>query len=274
MPFNPSIPPSQLIAPPNQQASLSSSTFNDLISIQAPSAAPSLPLQYQNTSSPANPYASLSPPGGLPSSLAIDRSPAFRSASLPAPASYGQQLTPMGGTPGNSSTFNPFFQQHQQQQQQMQYQPQPYNSITPTISPITGPSPFNPFSQQFQQQVASPPPDFGQNQGMGGMSPVAPQPQMFSMTPNGFQANQSPTPFGMANGVQPYQQTPSPSFTTLQQQQQQVQSPPQMQMPWQQQQQQPQGSSQLSQQAQQAQQLFKSMAGVNDGSGRNPFAYS
>ncbi|KLO15548.1 ArfGap-domain-containing protein [Schizopora paradoxa] len=276
LPFNSTVSPSQPAIPANQQASLSSSTFNDLISIQGPSAASSLPLQYQNTSSPANPYSSLSPPGGLPSSIGIDRSPAFRSASLPTGPSYGQQLTPMGGTPGTSSAFNPFFQQQQQPQQpQMQFQTQPFNSITPTISPISGPSPYNPFSQPFQQQaqVASPPPDFGQNMSMGGISPVAPQPQMFSMASNGFQPTPSTTPFGMSspiNGVQPFQQTPSPSFTMMQQQQ--AQAPPQMQIPWQQQQ--FQGSSHLSQQAQQAQQLFKSMAGGNDGSGRNPFAFS
>lgn len=232
---------------PNQQASLTSSTFNDLISLQTPSLSSSLPLQYQQTntfsSQPAqfilpsigspmggssNPYTPLSistnPITSFPSQF--DRPQNSLGANLPM---YGQ-MSPIAGTPLNTTPINPFQQ-----------------GFASTASPSTT-SPPNPFTQMYAGSMA-------------GMSNVQPQPYIAqSFTPQTQQLGGTPQP-----APSPFRQTPSP-FTTQSGGVSVNYQPPAGGL-------QPtpvtgsiNAGSPYSQQAQQAQKLFQSMAG-----GNNPF---
>lgn len=258
--------------PANQKASLTNDTFSDLISLQAPSVNTTLPLQFQPTSSfgqqlqaqmsspvlsspptsfsGSNPYANLSatptgPGPAFPSSF--DRSPNFRSASLPvfgqgAPTStspltmtatglnpfHQQQQTFGGGNTGFSSPIpvsyahNPFnaqfLQQHQQQQQQQQQQMFMHDALLP------------------------------QSGGVGALQ----------VTPSSFR--HTPSPFATATPTGAFQPSPQPTQMPMQAQQ----------MPMQQQQQYSAASnSPYSQQMQQAQQLFQNMQ--MGSSSNNPF---
>ncbi|EJD05324.1 ArfGap-domain-containing protein [Fomitiporia mediterranea MF3/22] len=155
--------------PPNQQASLTSSTFNDLISLQAPSLNSSLPLQYSQSptqqvqpqpfqsslatglnqaptlsppfaSSPfntptggmTNPYANLAlnaAPTGSPFASVNNPNSSFRSASLPT-AGYGQ--SPLNTMPTGSSpgSFSQPFNPSPNPFTQMQGQTQQYPGMS------------------------------------------------------------------------------------------------------------------------------------------------
>lgn len=255
--------------PANQKASLNNDTFSDLISLQAPSVNTTLPLQFQPTSSfgqqlqaqmsspimsspptsfaGSNPYANLSatptgPGPAFPSSF--DRSPNFRSASLPV---FGQ------GAPASTSPLtmtatgmNPF----QQQQQTFG------GGNAGFSSPIPVSYAHNPFNAQFLQQ---------QQQQMFSQDGLLPQSSIggvgaLQVTPSSFR--HSPSPFATATPPGAFQPSPQPTQMPMQAQQTPIQ------------QQQPQqysavSNSPYSQQMQQAQQLFQNMQ--MGGSSNNPF---
>ena len=261
---------------PNQQASLKSDTFSDLISLQAPSMNSTLPLQFQPTSSfgqqlqaqlgspvvstptGTNPYANLTattPTGAGPAfPSTFDRSPNLRSASLPV---YGQQTGAMPLTMMSTGMgTNPFQQQG-------------FGVGTPPAfsSPPTGPSAPNPFNTQFGMQAQ-------QQQQMFSPTAFSPQPQpagmggtgggMLQATPSPFR--QSPSPFATTTPTGAFQASPQPSQMQMQApMQQHLQSSFSSPFPGAS----PASNSPYAQQAQQAQQLFQNMQA--GGSSNNPF---
>jgi len=200
---------------PSQQASLSSSTFSDLISIQSPSNNSSLPLQYQpqssftppSFSSPSqNPYASLSQSNGLgnpfPSALSqfnnsLGPGSGVRSASMPV---FGQLPMDNGnaGVAMHSTGFNPF--QQQQQFGGMVGSPPPLSTPTPGIQPVSNPFGAMNYGAMQQQPNA-----------------FAPQPQAMQQPTNPYAFSASPFGAGAYLGQQQQQQqqpsgyAPSPS---------------------------------------------------------------
>lgn len=242
--------------PPNHAASLTSSTFNDLISVQTPALNSSLPLQYQTSSptvmsstnpfpiqpqptslnlNPGNPYANMSTSPALPSSFPNGFGN-IRSVSLPVPGynetSSGTQVNSMSGMGMNS--MNP-----------MSTSPfQPSISPSASLNMSGSPNPFNQLQQQ-QQTVL-----LGQQQQQSPFAPsISPSipafqsstsaPTSQSFTPGGF--GQAPAPFGTSLGAGIYQ-------------------PPSGVSP----------SSPYATQIQQAQQLFQGMT-PGAGGGSNPF---
>ena len=239
-------------APPaNHAASLTSGTFNDLISIQTPASDSSLPLQYQQTLSPmtmssmnpfpiqpqatslsanpGNPYANLSTSSALPSSFPNGFGN-IRSASLPIPgySETNQGMQPLSPMPGmsmgglNVMSTSPF-------------QASPSTSFNMSGSP-------NPFNQIQQAQVSQQQTPFAPS-----VSPSIPMfqpsaPTAQSLTPGGF--GQTSALFGAGPGPGMYQ---PPANVNLGQ------------------------SSPYATQIQQAQQLFQGMAPGAAGGNANPF---
>ncbi|KAI5120403.1 hypothetical protein M0805_000182 [Coniferiporia weirii] len=232
------IPFSQMsAAPPNQQASLTSSTFNDLLSLQDLSTNSSLPLQYQGSSFsvPNQSMSSASPHTPFPSSVGTAASP-------DGTTSYYANMPAIAGAPGApSSTYN--------QTSNLQSLPAfgqtanvPFGSgMSPPGVHTTIPS--NPFEQRYT-----------------GMSTTTP---MLSQSPVPNFLSPQTLQLGTTRESQtlPFRQNSMPFMPqhSVYQTQQQPAQPMQANANFQR-------GSPYAQQAQQAQQLFQNMAGRS-----NPF---
>ncbi|KAH8112245.1 ArfGap-domain-containing protein [Phellopilus nigrolimitatus] len=234
----PSMNPPVPAAPPNQQASLTSSTFNDLIAIQSSTTNSSLPLQYQAAPTlslqtqpmsfaappPASSPSFSSPSGSASPYAALSVTPSITGASFPSSFSHTSDLRsaslPVWSQTSTNMLPTSIFQQPMQ----------------------TGMAP-NPFTQQYTGMSPNIP---GQPQSLISNTFAAQplQPDSMAESPNSS-FRQNAMRFGTQPGAYQTQQQPAQATHTNE------------------------GfnaSSPYAQQAQQAQQLFQNMAG-----GNNPF---
>ncbi|KAL5520700.1 GTS1 [Sanghuangporus sanghuang] len=220
-------------APPNQQASLTSSTFNDLISIQTPSLNSSLPLQYTQSQ----------PQQGIPQAF---QTPMTTGLGQSAISTFG--ASPFGNS-GASPTTNPYASLSAGG---------PFSSPTPGSNIRGATLPFSNIGQSPLGVMPTGTPNaFQQPQPQASFNPFTPmqiqaqaqaQQQQYPGTP--LASNPSPSPF-FTPQVQTQQTSFQPGGV--------FQSPANSSFP-------------MTTQAQQAQQIFQGMAAGGGAGSHNPFA--
>ncbi|THH04761.1 hypothetical protein EW145_g5286 [Phellinidium pouzarii] len=169
-------------APPNHQASLTNSTFNDLLSLQGPSSNSSLPLQYQASSA------------FLPG-----ESSSFASSSLALPSP--SPSTGLGGTVYPYTNQSIFGQDSASLLTSVNPFQQSFSAGMPTGTPTTTPPNPYPFGQGYDgtsEMMSGQPQSYISN----AFSPQPLQSGTVGNTP--FRGNQSP--FGLQSGMYQAQQ--------------------------------------------------------------------